>query len=223
MTRLALTASDGKKIAADIYNDHAGEVKGYIVFTHMMPATKDSWEDLAAAFEKLGYVGIAIDLRGHGDSDGGPDGYKSFTDEEHQVSIRDIEAAAQYLESMGASSKDISFIGASIGANLSLEYVSDNPKYKTAVLLSAGLSYVGIETEPLTKKLQSDQKILLATSRDDHVPHNTEQNEKLFRSIPENTTKKIIIYESAGHGTAMLQTDEEPSLKEEIIEFIKHG
>jgi len=223
MTQLSLKASDGKKIAADIYGESISEVKGYVVYTHMMPATKESWKDLSEEFEKLGYVGIAIDLRGHGESDNGPDGYKSFNSEEHQAGINDIEAAVEHLESIGASSENVSFVGASIGANLSLKYVSDNPKYKTAVLLSAGLNYVGIETEPLAKKLQSDQRILFATSKDDRVPHNTEQNEKLFSLVPKSVTKKIIIYENAGHGTSMFQADEEPSLKEEIIEFIKHG
>ena len=223
MIQLSLKASDGKRIAADIYNEPVDKAEGYIVYTHMMPATKDSWEDLAGAFEKLGYIGIAIDLRGHGNSDGGPDGYKSFGDEEHQAGIHDIETAAKYLESTGARPENIAFVGASIGANLSLKYVSDNQDYKTAVLLSAGLNYYGVETEPLVKKLQPDQRILFATSRDDRVPHNTQQNEKLFSLVPRNTAKKIIIYERAGHGTDMFQTDEEPNLKEELIEFIKHG
>ena len=187
MPRITLTASYGKRIAADIYNELAGEVKGYIVFTHMMPAAKNSWKDIARAFEKLGYVGIAIDLRGHGDSDDGPDGYKSFTDKEHQAGIRDLEVAAEYLESMGASSESVSFVGASIGANLSLEYVSGNPQYKIAVLLSAGLNYYGVETEPFAKELQSDQRLLFATSKEYRVPHNNEQNKQLFKSIPENT------------------------------------
>ena len=224
MTRVLLEAKDGKRIAADVYDSANGEVAGYIVYAHMMPSTKESWENLAENLEELGYIGIAFDLRGHGESDGGPDGYVSFTDEEHQESINDLEAATEYLISKGGVPEKTILIGASISANLSLQYIVKNPAYKTAILLSTGLNYKGIEAEPLVKQLQCDQKVLFVSSRDDDrtLGNNVDQNQKLFDSAPECVTKGLIIYENAGHGTTMLQSGESPDLKDEIIKFIKN-
>ena len=70
-----LTASDNKKIAYDLYE--VKNPKGWLILTHMMPATKESWQDFAGEAQKLGYESITIDLRGHGESDGGPDGYQA--------------------------------------------------------------------------------------------------------------------------------------------------
>ena len=117
----------------------------------MMPATKKSFHQLAEEFQNIGYESIAIDLRGHGESDKGPE------------SILDLEIAVDYLvKNRGAKSDKISFIGASIGANLSLQYISEHSEFKTAILLSPGLNYRGIKTEPMVKNLKAGQKVFLS-------------------------------------------------------------
>ena len=182
-----------------------------------MPATKESWTELAKNFQNAGYENLAIDLRGHGESDGGPDGYKSFADSQHQKSILDLEAAANYLiKERQATSDKIIFIGASIGANLSLQYISEHSEFKTAVLLSPGLNYRGIKTESLAKNLRAGQKVFFVSSRDDG--ENAEENQKLYQSVPAGVEKEIKIYEAAGHGTTILENEQE--LKNLILEFL---
>lgn len=214
--KIFLTTKDGIKIAADLYP--AEHPVGWLVLTHMMPATKESWKNLAAELQKAGYEGLAIDLRGHGESEGGPNGFTKFSDAEHQKSILDLEAAIDYLiKSRKATSDKIVFIGASIGANLSLQYISERPESKTAVLLSAGLNYRGIATEPLAKKLKAGQKIFFASVRDDNG--NAGENQKLYDLIPVGVKKEIKIYETGGHGTDILKNH--PELENLIIEFLK--
>ena len=116
-----LKTSDGIKIAYDLYD--VADPKGYIILAPMMPATKESWRDFANFTQKQGYSSIAIDLRGHGQSEGGPNGYENFSDNDHQKSIRDIEAAVEFLKNKGARPDRIILVGASIGANLSLKYL----------------------------------------------------------------------------------------------------
>ncbi|PIP92000.1 hypothetical protein COW77_02335, partial [Candidatus Wolfebacteria bacterium CG18_big_fil_WC_8_21_14_2_50_39_7] len=166
MNKIFLSTKDDVKIAADLYE--VENPAGWLVLVHMMPATKESWTELAKNFQNAGYENLAIDLRGHGESDGGPDGYKSFADSQHQKSILDLEAAANYLiKERQATSDKIIFIGASIGANLSLQYISEHSEFKTAVLLSPGLNYRGIKTESLAKNLRAGQKVFFVSSRDD--------------------------------------------------------
>jgi len=219
MNKIFLTTKDNVKIAANLY-----EVEnpiGWLVLVHMMPATKESFQELAQRLQNLGYESIAIDLRGHGESDKGPNGFLKFSDSEHQKSILDLEAAVDYLiEKRQATRDKIIFIGASIGANLSLQYISEHPEFKTVVLLSPGLNYRGIKTEPLVKNLKTGQKVFFVSSRDDpNSKNNAEENQRLYDLVPTGVEKKIKIYERGGHGTDILKNQLE--LTSLIIEFIK--
>lgn len=223
MRKITIQSPDGYSVSATLYDGPLNNSpKGHIVYTHMMPATKESWQPLAEEFEKLGYVGLAIDLRGHGESSGGPDGYKDFEPSEHRAGKYDLDAATAFLAGHGANLGEISLIGASIGANLSLQRLSRNHQHKKAILLSPGLNYADIETIPLVESLHAGQAVFFASSRDDRVSGNAEQNEKLFAHTPEEVNKKILIYEHAGHGTDMLTTNESPNLTKSIIEFIQN-
>jgi len=219
MNKIFLTTKDGIRIAANLYS--VEPARGWLVLVHMMPATKESYQELAQRFQNLGYESIAIDLRGHGESDKGPNGFLKFSDSDHQKSILDLEAAVNYLiENRGAVADKISFIGASIGANLSLQYISEHPEFETAILLSLGLNYRGIKTEPLVKNLKAGQKVFFISSRDDpNAENNVEENQKLYGLVPTGAEKKIQIYDVGGHGTNILEN--QPELMSLIIEFIK--
>ncbi len=217
MDKIFLTTEDGVKIAADLYEVDSPRL--WAVLVHMMPATKESYQELARKFQGLGYESIAIDLRGHGESDGGPDGYRDFSDQQHQKSALDLEAAADYLaKNRKATSDKIFFVGASIGANLSLRCVSEHPEFPTAVLLSAGSNYHGIKTEPLVENLKTGQKVFFVSGKDDG--NNAEENRTLYDLMPAGTQKKIQVYENGGHGTDILKN--RPDLTELIIGFIKN-
>ena len=223
MGKIFLTTKDGVKIAANLYPIESPA--GWIIFSHMMPAMKESWNDLAKRFQGAGYEGIAIDLRGHGESISGgltrKLNYRNFFDAEHQKSILDLEAAADFLiKERKAAAGKISFVGASIGANLSLQYISEHPEFKTAVLLSPGLDYRGVKTEPMVKKLSAGQKVFFVSAQDDirSGGNNAEENQKLYDLTPPEVEKQIKIYETGGHGTDILKS--QPELAEKIKDFI---
>lgn len=224
MEKINLLTTDKVKIAANLFSIK-DQPKGWIVFSHMMPATKDSWNDLAVFFQQQGYESIAIDLRGHGESEGGPNGFLKFSDLGNQKSIFDLAAAADYLKNRGAAPEKIVFIGASIGANLSLQMITNlsagKPEYKTAVLLSPGLDYRGIKADPLVKKLIGGRKIFFISAKDDDRSdgNNAEMNRKLYDLTPADVDKKIQIYDNGGHGTDILSAH--PELKNLILQFIQ--
>lgn len=241
--KIFLTTQDGINIAANLYS--IKKPIGWLVLLHMMPATKESWHNFAIEAQKVGYESIAIDLRGHGDSrlraqtnanltptNANILDYKNFSDEEHQKSILDIQTTVDYLinphtkQSYGveinkhnATPEKITFIGASIGTSLSLQYITENPKFKTAILLSPGLNYRGIKTELFAVKIKPDQKVFFISTKDDYVRQNAEQTQKLYDLILANKNKKIKIYETGGHGTDILNNQQE--LINLIIEFLK--
>ncbi len=214
MNHITLTTEDNVRISADYYP--ASGSQGALLL-HMMPATKESWRGFAAKLQRLGVKVLAIDLRGHGQSEGGPDGFRSFSDVQHQESIADVAAGARYLAEQGVAEKNLSVIGASIGANLALWYGAMHPAVSRIVLLSPGLNYRGIETLPLAGKLQASQRVFIAASRDDDG--NADMARQIFEALPENTANRLVIYRAAGHGTSMFGK-EKPDLEEEILDWL---
>lgn len=230
MEKVILKTEDGLDISALYYSNSSS--KG-VLLLHMMPATKESWRDFALKLQTAGYQILAIDLRGHGESSGGPDGFNNFSDEQHQKSILDIDAGIEFLEIKGVSRSNLVLIGASIGANLALQSLSGNKEIKKAILLSPGIDYRGIKTEPLMAKIFSDQKVMLVGSNNDSQSNN-DALQKIASAAPENIRQniKVVVYQRAGHGTDIFsqagpgplrpQSEaSEPDLEKTIIEWLK--
>ncbi len=191
---------------------------GWTILVHMMPAAKESFKPFAAALEGAGIASLAIDLRGHGASQGGPRGYEDFTDADHQGSALDIDAAVAYLRTLGAADERIVLVGASIGANLSLQYLASHPALPAAVLLSPGLDYRGIAAKEYIVAIKRGRGLFIVSSQDDG--YNAQEVLELWGLIPDGVTKEKRLYAHAGHGTAILE--KEPSLAPAIIQFIEN-
>lgn len=220
--KLTLTTSDNVKIAAKLFK--AESEKGWLILAHMMPVTKESWNDFAKEMQSFGYTSLAIDLRGHGESEGGPNGYTKFSDAEHQASILDLEAAWNYLKFQGANPKNTYLIGASIGANLALRFLTQHPDFAGGVLLSAG-NYKGIDSAQLVKKIDPEQKIIFAASRQDERAggNNAEQNEEYYNLANQVKNRHLILFDGAGHGTDLFALKKELDLIAPIKKFLDNG
>lgn len=223
MGLLHLTTADNVKIAANYFPTDRKKYpnpRGWVIFLHMMPATKESWNALAVRMQQEGYAGLAIDLRGHGSSGGGPTGYLQFSDAEHQDSVRDIDAAVDVLRGFGAREGSITLIGASIGANLALQYVARHRGFRHCVAFSPGLDYHGIVTKPLIESLPENKHILLIGARDDDRTDDTVAAiEELHDSAPSGADVQTEVVEAGGHGTDLLAHN--PELIESIILFLQ--
>lgn len=216
--KLELLTADGKRLSAVFYQ--AENPAGWLILVHMMPATKESWESFAGKMSESGYASIAFDIRGHGESEDGPDGYKEFSDVAHQTAIKDVESAWDFLKSRGAVPEKTFLIGASIGANLALQFLSENHIFKKAVLLSAGIDYRGIKTLFAAEKLENSQELLLISSENDDG--NAEENRKLLKVAESFANAQMLSLNDGGHGTDLLSSDE-ADVPAEIINFLNDG
>lgn len=213
LERITFSTSDGVKIVGD----YAGETsQPAVLLLHMMPATRESWRAFSEKLNAVGFQTLAIDLLGHGESSGGPKGYKAFSDAEHQMSINDVTASVDFLR--GKTPTKIFIAGASIGANLALQFAAEHTDdIEGAVLLSPGLDYRGLRTEPYVSRLREGQRVYFAASRDD--PYSADTVDALFVKTPVGVKKEIKIFEKAGHGTTMF--DGEPSLMNDIVAWFQ--
>ena len=185
------------------------------ILLHMMPATKESWDAFAIELDAAGYASLAIDERGHGESTmNGTKSYKTFSDTEQQTKILDVEAAFTFLVEQGFEKEEIVVIGASIGANLAIEFLARHPEVKTVVALSPSLDYHGVLAEPPIESLSFNQKAILVASNDDE--YSFDSCERLEEDHSSHT--RLLRKFNLGHGTYMFEND--PSLMKEIVAML---
>lgn len=217
--RVNFKTEDDVIISGDYYG--VPEPKGYVLMLHMMPAVKESWQELAKAMNRASFAVLAIDLRGHGESINKTDGttlnYKNFTDQQHQSSIYDVKAALNWLRMEGAMNHCVAVVGASIGANLALYTLANVKEIPTAVLMSPGLDFRGLQTEPLVKKLKQTKSFLCISSLDDK--YSFDSCRTLIQETPLGIQKENIELQDAGHGTHMFST--EPDLAQKVVAWIE--
>lgn len=212
MERVVFETSDRVTIVAD-WSVPAG-AKRTVLLLHMMPALRVSWLPLSRALNEAGFATLAIDLRGHGESIAGGLNYQNFSDSEHQASRLDVDAAVNFLKSKGFGEENISFVGASIGANLSLDALYRYKGATRAILLSPGLDYRGVKTDSLMKGLSGNQKVWIVAAEGD--TYSAESSVTLQQFQKETAT--VTIFNGSAHGTNLFEP--EPTLIPEIVQFL---
>jgi alpha-beta hydrolase superfamily lysophospholipase len=187
-----LTTRDGVKISYNYFDSNSN--KG-VILLHELSKNKETWDDFAIKLTQQGYKIIAIDLRGHGKSDLD---FKSFNSNDYINMALDVEEANNFLREKGANK--ISIIGASIGANLALNYVTQSDDIQTIILLSPGEDYRGVTT--LDKISRFSKPILIVSSKEDKYAF---ESSKRLSELSNNV--EFIELEGDEHGTEMLSSN----------------
>jgi len=187
-----LTTSDGVNIKATYYE---GNTPHGIILLHMVARTRADWEPFALELQAKGYKVIAIDLRGHGQSNLN---WQSFASRDFNNMIEDVRAAKDFLNAKSA--KVIAIIGASVGANIALNYAAEDSDIRTVVMLSPGIDFRGVKTDRTIKEF--DRPILLVASSEDS--YSAESSAKLH-NLSASKDAKLEMYEDVGHGTEMFR------------------
>lgn len=116
------------------------------ILLHGVGAGKGEWSILDPQLWAMGMGTLAIDLRGHGESDrsrGVKRVWSQFSDSDWISAKNDVRAAVVYLKNRGFVKKRIGLIGGSIGANLASQ-AAVTLHLPWAVLLSPGMDYHGV-------------------------------------------------------------------------------
>ena len=183
-----LRTEDNLNIKATFYKGN--KEMPSIILLHMLSKSRTDWNEFAVELQKLGYNVVAIDLRGHGQSDLN---WRSFSDSDFNKMVFDVKAAKEYLTNGGVGDK-IAVIGASIGANIGLNFAAQDSSIKTIVLLSPGLDYRGVKTEQAIKQF-TNPVLIVASEFDSYAADSS----RALKSLSQNSTLKI--YDGSLHGT----------------------
>jgi len=198
--RVEFVASDGIALVGNFYD--ATNESGLILL-HQYGLDKESWDAFARRLQRSGYASLAVDLRGHGESQGN---YATFSDRDFIAMLLDAEAAAAFLRS---KHKDVvAILGASIGANTAFKYGSQQKIPN--VLFSPGLEYKGIDINTVT----STAPTLIVVGKRDTYSYDS--------SVELDTNNlhgnhELVVLDTDKHGTFLL---DEPGVQDKVLAFL---
>ena len=142
---VSFKTADGWTIAANYRPAKTG--RATLILAHGVGSARGEWNRFADRLALEGVGTLAVDLRGHADSQRGPKGKTEFTSfdasGEWPRAVADLRAAAAWLKTKGLPNHRIAFGGASIGANLASVVAAESPKTPFLLLLSPGVDYRG--------------------------------------------------------------------------------
>ncbi len=188
--------SDGRTLTGHLF----GSGRVGVTLGHMFPADATSWYTSARRIAKAGYMTLAFNFRGYGDSGG---------DKQIVKAPIDVAAAKRYLERRGA--RDVAFVGASMGGTASLVAAEGSDALAIAAI-SAPSRFMGLDAIGVATRIQ--RPVLLMASRNDDAAF--QSVEELERALPNPDTK---IYDGDAHGTNLLDT--RPEAVDEVITFLE--
>jgi len=204
---------DGWEIHATYWN--AGEDKPAAVLLHVLQADRRSYDDFGSGLAAAGFNVLALDSRGHGESvkhNGKVERYTDFGDDEYRSSVADVAAAKTFLAGKGADTSRTVVVGASIGANLALNYAASDVDVRAVVLLSPGLNYRGVATADAMSAYGDRPAYLVASEEDSYSADSVGK----LHEIAGNA--ELALFKDAGHGTNILLA--EPSLAAKLVTWL---
>lgn len=115
-----------------------------LILLHGKGQRKEIWYYLSRNLTRTGFGFLAPDLRGHGQSQTGPDGkpltYKQFktgkVDNDYEAMTLDVQAGVDFLKSQGVDESSIGLIGTDLGGIIAIRYAAVHPKIPYVVMLS---------------------------------------------------------------------------------------
>jgi len=200
-----LKADDGTAITA-VTGGAAGLNKG-VVLVHMEGREAADWDYLADKLQRGQLRTVAPTLRKHGAATaaGAP------TEADWPLMQLDVAAAVAWLRAQGV--KEVSCLGAGLGANLCARVAAADPAMVNLVLLSPGLKINGVSALD-AMVTYGDRPVLLVASADDRYAAVSADK---MASMAKGQVRFELL-ETAGRGTKMLSR--EPSLEGTVLSWL---
>ena len=201
---LYLDTDDGWRVAAWYWAPLASDAPG-VILVHMRGGNKGTWGDMPKQLVQEGFAVVAIDLRGHGETIN-PAGRVAALDDleeaDYLAMVNDIRAAHGLLEARTAVDADrVAVVGASIGANLAIIYASQDSRVRTAVALSPGLNYMGLQPLNYLEAYSRRALYMVVATGDEYSYRSCLEIEAKAKADPAS----IRSFDGKDHGTDLLE------------------
>lgn len=209
-TPVTIPMADGLELAADVA---AGPDDGATVFLfHQLGAERGEWEPVSEGLRRAGHSVVRVDLRGHGESPGGPDGWRSFGPEEWAQVAADGEAIVAWARLRSDLPPRWVFGGSSIGSSVAIRAATAE-EVDGVFALSPGRAYHGIDAISPLAEYPAERPLLAVAARGEVASAETAR--EMARVAPSGSARLV---DGGGHGLAMLQ--DQPGLLSVLEDFV---
>ena len=182
-----------------------------VIFIHQGGSNRREWESVARRAFREGWVTLAYDIRGHGDSSGR---WSNAWYDDPKNAPNDLTAAIEYLKTIEAvNAERIGVVGASVGGNLAC-VASALYGVKSAVAISHKTSAVFNLAGEETLEFRS---IYHMSSESDQGGQRARWATELFEQTAE--PRKLEIAKGSGHGVSIFRRD--ASIPDRIIQWLR--
>ncbi len=185
-----------------IYYRPLGPTNHSVLMLHDLAKSSAAWADTIQTMQYSGFAVLVVDQRGHGDSsvNGSVVSYGQFQPEEYQRMVDDVGAFVNLLRQRRPNDK-ISIVGASIGANVALNYAARDKNVSSVILLSPGIDYRGVTTINTIVQYGARPLFLVASREDEYGAYSAK---RLAELASPGASVTLTLLDGAGHGTEML-------------------
>ena len=203
---IRVEVADGLEVVGTLYKPaQSGARLPGVLLLHMLGSDRTAWEEFAFRLALEGYVALAVDMRGHGDTGG---------DRDFNKAAQDLLQVWEYFSKRPEIDGDsTAVVGASIGANMALVTAAKKPAIDTVVLLSPGLVYREVSTEDAIVEFGDRPLMIVAGEEDTYSAQSSQKLKQLSAG-----EAKLRLYTGASHGTDLLTS--QPELAGEIIAWL---
>lgn len=198
---ITFESKDGGILRASLYRPASPQPPG-LILVPTRNSSREAWSMFAQTAQEAGYLCLAVDLRGQGESlppRGQPSSQRDFSTEDWKRALYDIAAAREAILACGAHPDNLAIVGAGLGANLALQYAVADPAMQAVVMVSPGLDYQGIQTDKAIIALANRPVLLMASKGDSYAAGSCARLKALAPSFSE-----LREYEGAAHGVDLL-------------------
>lgn len=217
--KIKFKTSDGQTLIGNYAASKPGQP--FVVMLHGLGSAKEEWDPFVHALTEKGIGSLAYDARGHGesslskDANGVANGYQSFLQRGRgsawEKMVDDLGSALKYLEMNHQIPRSrIVVAGASIGANIAIQYSGLSSSVSRIIALSPGQNYQDLQPEKYLDRVAGASVLLVASSADGYSFQSCKFFKARWPSLELWTNVK------PGHGTQMF----DPSLLSRLTAWI---
>ncbi len=200
-----ITTADGVVLAATAWAPKSGTCLPAVLLVHQFQLSRHQWDAKAPDLASAGRVVLAIDLRGHGDSDPVSFPLTELLTAPDQAP-RDVAAALDWLETRpGVDAARIAVVGTSIGANLAVVAALGPHAPHAVVAISPRLEAIAaLAAVPAADVALGPAPILCLAAELDGGGAQAETCEVLVATSTDPASKALVFPGVSHHGIALI-------------------
>ena len=207
---IALRASDGTALSA-VWHASARPAPA-VLLVHMLTRSHADWDLTAQALNVSGFGVLALDLRGHGASEGANGALGSMQ--------QDVQAALDWLKTRpDVLASQLGIAGASLGASLAVLAAAADPAVRSLALLSPASEYRGLRCEAAMRRFaeRSGAVMLVASTGDPYALRSAHH----FETMGSGLRDLRVIDGTNAHGATLLNV--RPDLVTSLVDWFRRS